>query len=435
MDLLDSLLDSPPGVYVAPTQPVSDPPSDRLLDELLDSPLLAVATSLRRGADHCEVDQAEVCRGSSTVSKKLCLDGAAAQEVSQPVELPLELVCLILSFLFVDDIGNQNAGTGAVSRTWRGATELLAEAWAKGPQAIPVLAAPFVAMWAAGRGMRDAVAGTWGCTYQSERVLPRRQIERLLAPLGWLIEDTLVLFFCYVLRVPSLRTALLEAKSLQLRGRLDEWACPPAVLIEPYIIESFRAPLRRDDAANLFCKDPAFGEVLAHILLMASTVYVPICVGHSHWILVVLWLRTGVVEVYDSMGGTHPGATRLVIHLLDLMCRKHEHNSILNTLGIDGWVVIQHGATSPQQTDPAACGVFVCVTGICISRGRPVTFSQREVMHWRLRIAFLLTTNCAAVITATPPTHLRVVPIREDPDGALVILSDSEEMDTGAVGA
>ena len=56
-------------------------------------------------------------------------------------------------------------------------------------------------------------------------------------------------------------------------------------------------------------------------------------------------------------------------------------------------------------------------------------------MHWRLRIAFLLTTNCAAVITATPPTHLRVVPIREDPDGALVILSDSEEMDTGAVGA
>ena len=372
------------------------------------------------------------------MGKKLCLDGAVApvaSGVSQPAELPLELVCLILSFLFVDDIGNQNAGTSAVSRTWRGATELLAEAWAKGPQAIPVLAAPFVAMWAAGRGMRDAVAGTWGCTYQCERVLPRRQIERLLAPLGWLIEDTIVLFFCYVLRVPTLRTALIEAKALQLRGRLDEWTCPPAVLIEPYIIESFQTPLRRDDAANLFCKDPAFGEVLGHILLMASTVYVPICVGHSHWILVVLWLRTGVVEVYDSMGGTHPGATRLVIHLLDLMCRKHEHNTILNTLGIDGWVVIQHGATSPQQTDAAACGVFVCVTGICISRSRPVTFSQREVMHWRLRIAFLLTTNCAAVITATPPTHLRIVPIREDPDGALVILSDSEEMDTGDVGA
>ena len=76
------------------------------------------------------------------MSKKLCLDdgGAVAR---LPLELPLELVCLILSFLFVDDIGNHNSAIGAVSRAWRDATELLAEAWNQDPLAIPMLAAPF----------------------------------------------------------------------------------------------------------------------------------------------------------------------------------------------------------------------------------------------------------------------------------------------------
>ena len=420
MGPLDRLLDSPPGVYVAPTQPVSAPPRGRLLDELLDSPLLAVASSLPHGADHCE--QAGAHRDRSPVSKKLCLDGAAARKF--PPELPLELVCLILSFLFVDDIGNHNSAIGAVSRAWRGATELLAEAWNQGdPHLTPMLVSPFLVMWTIGRRMRTVLKGTWSCTFPCATVLPRHHIGRLLDPLGWLLDDTIVLFFCYVLHIPFLRTTIREGKSFQLRGQLDEWRCPQGVLIEPYIIESFRARRRMNDAADLFCKDPAFGGVLARILLAACTVYVPICVGGGHWILVVLWLRTGVVEVYDSMGGSHSGAAQLVIGLLDRMCLRHEHNTILNTLGIAGWDVIQYGQTSPQQEDSAACGVFVCVTGTCISLGRPVAFSQREVMHWRLRIAFSLATNSAAV-TTTPP---RTVPVREDPDGAIVILSDSED--------
>ena len=147
---LDWQLDSPPGVHVAPTQPVSAPPSGRLLDELLDSPSPVVASSLPHGADHCE--QVGAHRGKSTVSKKLCLDDGAAARL--PPELPLELVCLILSFLFVDDIGNHNSAIGAVSRAWRGATELLAVAWNQDPHAIPMLAAPFVVMWTFGRKMR-----------------------------------------------------------------------------------------------------------------------------------------------------------------------------------------------------------------------------------------------------------------------------------------
>ena len=420
MEPLDWQLDSPPGVHVAPTQPVSAPPSGRrLLDELLDSPSPVVASSLPHGADHCE--QVGAHRGKSTVSKKLCLDDGAAARL--PPELPLELVCLILSFLFVDDIGNHNSAIGAVSRAWRGATELLAVAWNQDPHAIPMLAAPFVVMWTFGRKMRAVLEGTWSCTFPCDTVLPRCQIGKLLDPVGWLFDDTIVLFFCYVLHIPSLRTTIREAKSFQLRGQLDEWRCPRGVLIEPCIIESFKERRRMNDAADLFCKDPAFGEVLAPILLAACTIYVPICVGGGHWILVVLWLRTGVVEVYDSMGGSHWRAARLVIRLLDRMCLKHEHNTIINILGIAGWDVIQYGATSPQQEDSAACGVFVCVTGTCISLGRPVAFSQREVMHWRLRIAFSLATNSAAV-TTTPP---RTVPVREDPDGAIVILSDSED--------
>ena len=43
------------------------------------------------------------------MSKKLCLDERAAARL--PPELPLELVCLILSFLFVDDIGNHDSAS------------------------------------------------------------------------------------------------------------------------------------------------------------------------------------------------------------------------------------------------------------------------------------------------------------------------------------
>ena len=106
---------------------------------------------------------------------------------------------MILSFLFVDDIGNHNSAIGAVSRAWRGATELLAVAWNQDPHAIPMLAAPFVVMWTFGRKMRAVLEGTWSCTFPCDTVLPRCQIGKLLDPVGWLFDDTIVLFFCYVL--------------------------------------------------------------------------------------------------------------------------------------------------------------------------------------------------------------------------------------------
>ena len=65
------------------------------------------------------------------MGKKLCLDGAVAPVASQPAELPVELVCLILSVLFVDDVGNKNSNISAVSRMWRDATGLLAATWAQ----------------------------------------------------------------------------------------------------------------------------------------------------------------------------------------------------------------------------------------------------------------------------------------------------------------
>ena len=150
------------------------------------------------------MEQTEVQRDRRPVRKKLCMHGAAARVASQPAQLPQELVCLILGFMLLDDIGNQDSDVGAVSWTWRGATEWLAEAWAKDPKATPMLASPFVVMWKAGSKMRDAVKGTWSCTYPCEAVLTRRQIRRLLSPLGWLLDETIVLFFRYVLCVPYL---------------------------------------------------------------------------------------------------------------------------------------------------------------------------------------------------------------------------------------
>ena len=424
MDSLESMLDSPPGVGAAATLPVSASPSDRLMDELFESPFPLMAFSLTR-----EADQEEHWSGC-VASKKICFDGAAPRVATAvPTEdFPTELVCLILSFLFVDDVGNHNSGAGAVSRTWRHASEWLACAWADDPQAIPMLASPCVFMRGASSRMRSAVEGQWSCSYPCGMALPRRAIARLLSPLGWLDDDTIVLFFCYVLCIPTLGTTVHAAKeSLSAFGALDEWVCPQAVLIEPYIIEAFTGAARGDDATNLFHKNPSFGEIISRILMSACTVYVPICIRRSHWILVVVSLRAGVVEVYDSMGGTHNKMARLVIHFLETICRSHVHKSLNDILNIQRWTVIQHGATSPQQDDSAACGVFVCITGICISSDRPVLFSHSDVLHWRLRIAFLLVTNGAADTITDAPTCSRVVRVREDPDGSLEILSDDEE--------
>ena len=429
MEELNSLLDSPPSVHAALTQPVAIPPSGSgLLEELFESPFPMVASSLECGAEHDEVERSQMQCGGCNVSKKLCLDGAAAGVAPQLAEkCPLELICLILSFLFADDIGNHNSGTGAVSSMWRRATEWLVQAWAKDPHAIPMIASPCVAMRAAASRMRIAVDGRWSCTYPCAGTLSRCHIERLLSPDGWLVDDTIVLFFGYVLGVPSLSDTIVAAKAFLSSGQLDEWVCPQAFLIEPHLITAFGEVAHMDDAADLFHKNPMFGDVLGLIMASACTVYVPVCVHRSHWILVVVWLCMGVVEVYDSMGGTHNDAAQLVISFLNTMCRKHVHITLNNLLDIHGWAINPHGVTSPQQDDFSACGVFVCITGICITLDRPVAFSHREVGHWRLRIAFLLVTNPAAVVVAATPTCSPVVRVREDlDDGSLEILSDSE---------
>ena len=107
----------------------------------------------------------------------------------------------------------------------------------------------------------------------------------------------------------------------------------------------------------------------------------------------MLWPRIGICEVYDSLGGTHHQPARLVISMLDQMCLRHTHTSLVDILIIDGWDFILHGSDSPPQTDHSSCGVFVCVAAMCIHLERPVLFSQAEIMYWRLRFAYLLTTH------------------------------------------
>ena len=116
------------------------------------------------------------------MGKKLCLDGAVAPVASQPAELPVELVCLILSVLFVDDVGNKNSNISAVSRMWRDATGLLAATWAQDLRTIPMLASPSVVMRRAGSMMCDALEGAWGCAFPCQAVFTRRQIRAVLSP-------------------------------------------------------------------------------------------------------------------------------------------------------------------------------------------------------------------------------------------------------------
>lgn len=420
---LEEALESP-HFHTAAKKCATPPCSSNIVEELV-SPFEALGGAAQGGPS-------EASPRTCALSKKLCFDGKAVHASRWDIELPAELVLLIVTVLLCDDVANSNFGATMVCSTWRRAASWLRDSWAAAPAAMPLLASPLVAMRSVGGVMRAAVcARRFDRVYPCNRVLTSRGLEVLCSTHGWLSDDIIALFFCYIVCAVSLSEAITGCDRAAKRGRMHEWRCPKVVFLEPWVMAAFNSPHGVDLALNLghHSPEPGFGPSMRMVLCGAETMFLPVCVGGSHWILIVLWLSTGVCEVYDSMGGEHYRKAQLAVDLLDGMCKRQCKDSLTVILGIQGWAFVLHGSNSPQQEDGSACGVFACVTAMCICLRRPVVFSQEEIMYWRLRLAFLLTTHSAAAeVRATSPPSDRSW-FHEALDGSVVIHEDDVVVD------
>ena len=392
MDDLAAVLESP-CLHWPPEALAAPSPCGSGLRELFDSPLMQVVAPCPSSmvADEEEPGEASPspAQGPGQVIKKLSFgpDGVGA---AVPVDLPPEVVLFILVPLLSDDVSNQNCGAIAVSSAWRRAAGWLAESWAGSLHTCPLAASPSCMRLVAPH-MVEATRFTgllyW---YPCGRALRPAQVTELVDAGGWLSDDTICLFFTCILQVTSLSEIVVERPGSVARG-----LTPSALLLEPHFLQVYSTPGRRADAINFFHRHPhpELGFALYNLFVGVDTIYAPVLVGGSHWIFLVVWLRFGYCEVYDSMGGLHRRTAHRLVTMLEDMCSTHCLVQLRALLDIKEWGFIHHRKGGPQQHDGAACGVFVCLTALCLFLRRPVTFSHREVMYWRLRIAYLIATH------------------------------------------
>ncbi|KAK9471864.1 uncharacterized protein V1510DRAFT_431009 [Dipodascopsis tothii] len=118
-------------------------------------------------------------------------------------------------------------------------------------------------------------------------------------------------------------------------------------------------------------------------LAQTDLVFVPINVHGSHWCVGVINLRARRLEYYDSLGG---GPGRAFACLREYVAHEARAQGV-DAGDAAAWA--EHVPNdSPMQENGFDCGVFTCKTVEVLSRGRPLTFSQRDMDKLRRRMAF-----------------------------------------------
>jgi hypothetical protein len=138
-------------------------------------------------------------------------------------------------------------------------------------------------------------------------------------------------------------------------------------------------------------------------LFKCDAVFFPWNVNHTHWILIVAFLKERTLQVFCSLGNRHKAITRIVWrYLKDEYKDKHLGKELPDQ---ESWTFHYRTANSPQQRNGFDCGVFVCMTADFLSNGWPLIYTQAHVEHCRLRIAHGCLNNCA--VTTKAVTLLR----------------------------
>lgn len=109
-------------------------------------------------------------------------------------------------------------------------------------------------------------------------------------------------------------------------------------------------------------------------------ILIPVHLG-MHWCLAVVDFRKLGVYYYDSMGGNNQNCLEAILQYL-----KHEHRekkgTNLNVRRYSTKIV----KNIPQQLNGSDCGVFSCKFAEFLSRDASISFSQKDMPHFRRRM-------------------------------------------------
>ena len=112
----------------------------------------------------------------------------------------------------------------------------------------------------------------------------------------------------------------------------------------------------------------------------------------DHWILMVIDVAGSKIHCFDSMDGLgkHPRRPHHAC-LKALLAYIHDQN-FRHGKNIVEFTEVDH-RDIPFQVGGTDCGVFVCMYAEHFTRRAPFLFSQTDVPHWRMRIAYELATG------------------------------------------
>ncbi|XP_057647975.1 sentrin-specific protease 1 isoform X4 [Chionomys nivalis] len=111
---------------------------------------------------------------------------------------------------------------------------------------------------------------------------------------------------------------------------------------------------------------------------------VPIHLG-VHWCLAVIDFRKKSVTYYDSMGGINNEACRILLQYL----KQESVDKKRKEFDTNGWQLFSKKSQEiPQQMNGSDCGMFACKYADCITKDRPINFTQQHMPYFRKRMVW-----------------------------------------------
>ncbi|XP_058414380.1 sentrin-specific protease 1 isoform X1 [Diceros bicornis minor] len=111
---------------------------------------------------------------------------------------------------------------------------------------------------------------------------------------------------------------------------------------------------------------------------------VPIHLG-VHWCLAVVDFRKKNITYYDSMGGINNEACRILLQYL----KQESIDKKRKEFDTNGWQLFSKKSQEiPQQMNGSDCGMFTCKYADCITKDRPINFTQQHMPYFRKRMVW-----------------------------------------------
>uniref|UniRef100_A0A803TIK7 SUMO specific peptidase 1 n=1 Tax=Anolis carolinensis TaxID=28377 RepID=A0A803TIK7_ANOCA len=111
---------------------------------------------------------------------------------------------------------------------------------------------------------------------------------------------------------------------------------------------------------------------------------VPIHLG-VHWCLAVIDFRKKNITYFDSMGGSNSEACRILLQYL----KQESLDKKRKDFDTNGWMLLSKRSQEiPQQMNGSDCGMFACKYADCISKDKPINFTQQHMPYFRKRMVW-----------------------------------------------